>query len=96
MDNQQALRDLLGDRRIAHCGIAEFPPDTVAHEGEKHVHEHDEIFIILAGQITVPVTDGPTEIAHAGDWVLVEAGEEHHLTNHTNLPCVAMYLIVRQ
>ncbi len=94
VENQQTLRDLLCARRIAQCGIAQFEPGMVAHEGEKHVHEHHEIFVILTGEVSVPVTDGPTQIARAGDWVLVEAGEEHHLTNHTNLPCVAMYLIV--
>ena len=74
--------------------MAEFAPGTVAHEGEKHVHEDDEVFVILTGEIRVPITDGPTDIARAGDWVLVARGEEHHLTNHTQLPCVAMYLIL--
>ncbi|MGC8832928.1 MAG: cupin domain-containing protein [Armatimonadota bacterium] len=82
------------NRRVVGCGVAQFPPLTRAHEGERHLHEHDEVFIILGGEITVPVEGGPSGVARAGDWVLVEAGEEHHLTNHTHLPCTALYLIL--
>jgi len=44
----------------------------------------------------VPIEGGPSGIARAGDWVLVEAGEEHHLANHTHLPCTALYLILAE
>jgi len=94
--NRDAVRDVLLNRTIVNCGIAAFEPGCCAHKGEKHFHEDDEVFIILNGEITVPITNGPTDIARAGDWVLVEAGEEHHLSNHTNIVCTAMYLIVRK
>ncbi len=90
----EAVRELLLGRRVISCGVAEFAPGVRAHEGEEHVHEQDEVFVILCGEVTVPIKGGPSEVARAGDWVLVEAGEEHHLTNHTRLPCVAIYLIV--
>ena len=94
-DNAQAVKDVFLDRTVVSCGVAEFAPGCYAHEGEKHVHEHDEVFIILSGAITVPIVDGPTDIARAGDWVLVAAGEEHHLSNHTTVPCKAMFLILK-
>ena len=84
------------NRTVVACGVPTFPPGLCAHEGEKHVHEHDEVFIILAGEITVPIVGGRTGVARTGDWVLVEAGEEHHLTNHANLPCRAMFLILKE
>ena len=92
----QMVQQVMQGRTVEACGVATFPPGSVAHEGERHVHAHDEVFIILAGEITVPIVGGPTDIARAGDWVLVEAGEEHHLTNHTGLPCVALFLILKR
>lgn len=96
----EAHRDIVqstfNGRTIVRSGIACFAPHSYAHDGEKHVHEHDEVFIVLDGEITVPIVDGPTDIARTGDWVFVAAGEEHHLTNHTHLPCTAMYLILKK
>jgi quercetin dioxygenase-like cupin family protein len=95
-ERSDAVRKAFMGRNVVSCGTAEFAPGTYAHEGERHFHEHDEVFIILTGEITVPIKDGPAGVARAGDWVLVKAGEEHHLTNHTHLPCVAMYLILAE
>lgn len=95
-DNGRALLGVVQDRTVVGCGVAEFAPGVVAHEGETHVHEHDEMFIILSGEITVPIVDGPTDVARTGDWVHVEPGEEHHLTNHTDSPCTAMFLILKK
>ena len=95
-ENSEAVRDVFQGRTVVSCGVAEFAPGCCAHEGEKHVHEHDEVFVILRGEITVPIVGGPTGVARAGDWVLVEAGEEHHLTNHTTAACKAMFLILKE
>lgn len=94
-ERDRALRDAALGRTVEACGIAELQPGVRAHEGERHVHAYPELFVILAGEVTVPIAGGPTDIARAGDIVLVEAGEEHHLTNHTSLPCVVLYLILR-
>ncbi len=93
-ENNRLLREKVLQANVSVCGIAEFSPGQVAHDGERHLHVHDEIFIILSGEITVPVEGQSSEIARTGDWVYVEAGLEHHLTNHTILPCVAMYLVL--
>jgi quercetin dioxygenase-like cupin family protein len=90
----EAVKQTFAGRKILRCGMAEFAPGCYAHEGEEHVHESDEVFVVLTGEMTVPITDGPSEIVRAGDFVLVAAGEQHHVTNHTQLPCRAMYLIL--
>ena len=79
------------NRRVVSCGHVSFPAHCVAHEGEKHMHEHDEVFVVLTGAISVPGIGA----ARAGDWILVKAGEEHHLTNHTDLPCTVIFLILK-
>jgi quercetin dioxygenase-like cupin family protein len=88
------VRAAMLGRTVVSCGMAEFPPNSQAHQGERHVHQHDEVFIVLTGEITVPIVGEESAVARAGDLVLVGAGEEHHLTNHTHLPCVAIYLVL--
>jgi len=89
-----AVRQVFLGRTVQSCGVAHFAPGVCAHERERHVHDHDEVFVILAGEITVPIVGGPADVARAGHLALVEAAKEHHLTNHTSLPCVALYLIL--
>lgn len=91
-ENSRAVREVFAGKKVASCGVAMLQPGEVAHEGEYHVHEGEEVFVILSGEVTVPITGGQTDIAGTGDWVLIEPGEEHHLTNHTKLPAVVMYL----
>jgi quercetin dioxygenase-like cupin family protein len=95
-EHNLAVREVFLNRTVISCGMAEFPPGHCAHEGEKHVHEHDEVFIVLSGEVTVPVPGRPVGVARAGDWALVEAGEEHHLTNHTGLPCRTIFLVLQK
>lgn len=93
--NDEAIRTILAGRTIIRSGVALFEPRTVAHEGEKHVHEYDEIFIILDNEILVPIVGGESGVARVGDWVFVEKGEEHHLTNVTESPCTAIYMLIK-
>jgi len=87
------VKSNLEGRTIVKCGVAEFQPHTVAHQGEPHVHEADEVFVVLRGEMTVPVAGGEAAVLSTGDWVLVEAGEEHHVTNESDTPAVVIYVI---
>ena len=115
-ENSRLIREAFLHASVSGCGMAEFAPGLVAHEGERHVHQDDEVFVILSGEITVPATQASEiaipaapesnrcipvppitgEVARAGDWIFIEAGLEHHLTNHTILPCTAMYLVLNR
>lgn len=94
-DHRRVVKQVFEHHTVVDCGVAVFAPGECAHCDEEHRHADDEVFVILSGEVTVPITGGPTGVARAGDWVHVRAGEEHHLTNHTHLPCVAMYLMLR-
>lgn len=94
--HRDTVREVFTDRTVVNCGVAEFAPGCYAHEGEEHKHEHEEVFIVLSGEITVPAEGQPEEIARAGDWILIDANQEHHLSNHTHLPCTCMYLILKK
>ena len=45
-------------------------------EFEWHRHTHDELFLCLDGELDIEFR-GRTETLHAGDLLLIEAGEEH-------------------
>jgi mannose-6-phosphate isomerase-like protein (cupin superfamily) len=95
-ENSRLLMDAMMSAQVMGCGLAEFAPGLVAHEGEVHVHEHDEVFVVTSGEILVPVEGSAGVVARAGDWIFVEAGLEHHLTNQSVLPCRAIYIVLKQ
>lgn len=58
----------------------------------RHVHEDDnEIFIILQGKARIEV-DGEAHDLCAGDVVICEPGEDHHLVSDEDDPCINLYL----
>lgn len=58
----------------------------------RHVHEDDsEVFIILQGKARIEV-EGKSYDLRAGDVVICEPGEDHHLVSDEQEPCVNIYL----
>jgi len=58
----------------------------------RHVHQNDsEVFIILQGKARMEV-DGKFHDLVAGDVVICEPGEDHHLVSDMKDPCVNIYL----
>ena len=76
---------------ITRGGVHVFKPGEVAHGGERHAHEIEEAFIILQGKATLPI-DGQTYDLQAGDVVIIEPGEDHHMTGDENEPPVVIWL----
>ena len=58
----------------------------------RHVHPDDcEVFIILQGKARIEI-DGIFHDMFAGDVIVCEPGEEHHIVSDENDPCVNMFL----
>ncbi|MBN1808016.1 MAG: cupin domain-containing protein [Planctomycetes bacterium] len=57
----------------------------------KHVHDDDEVFIFLEGRAVVEV-DGVGYEVGAGDVIVAEAGEDHHVVADAEFPCVNLWL----
>ena len=58
----------------------------------RHVHNDDcEVFIILQGRAQMEL-DGKFHALRAGDIVVCEPGEDHHLIADMDEPCVNIYL----
>jgi len=58
----------------------------------RHVHKDDsEVFVLLQGKARIEV-DGESHDLKAGDVVICEPGEDHHLISDEQEPCVNIYL----
>ncbi len=67
-------------------------PGFVSHAGEsRHVHAEEEIFVILQGKARVRFDDRVEHLT-AGDVVVIEPGENHHLEADERDPCINLYL----
>ncbi|GAA4042005.1 hypothetical protein GCM10022248_05620 [Nonomuraea soli] len=77
--------------RIGTQGVSTLPPGAVSHAGRTHVHEGPEIFVIVSGAGVAHI-DGTASGFAAGDVLIVEAGEEHHLEAVTEVVTAWMHL----
>ncbi|GAA0931424.1 cupin domain-containing protein [Nonomuraea longicatena] len=75
--------------RIASGGVSSLPPGAVSHGNGRHTHPDPEIFIVLSGTGVIHLDGEPSAFA-AGDVLVVEAGEDHHLEAVT--PVVTTWL----
>ena len=55
-------------------------------EGE-HIHSDHEVFVIMQGRGEIEI-DGRREPLHAGEVLLIEPGEEHHIVGDPEYPIV--------
>ncbi len=58
---------------------------------DRHVHGEHEGFVILQGKAEMEV-NGKRYPLVAGDIVVVEPGEDHHLISDVNDPCINLWL----
>lgn len=93
-DGLQLMPDLLGKSRIDHGGMKIFEPGESAHPEPRHVHDKDEVFILLQGEGVLPV-DGVEYPVKAGEVWIVEASEDHHLRSSLEQPLVAVWYEVK-
>ncbi|HEX8631343.1 MAG TPA: cupin domain-containing protein [Catenuloplanes sp.] len=63
---------------IASGGVATIAPGKHSHPEGHHVHPDPEVFLVLTGRGRIHIDGTPTPFA-AGDVLVVEPGEDHHL-----------------
>jgi len=75
-----------------------FKPGETPHE-DYHVHDCEEAFVVLQGKGILPMGpfDNPSEVheVQTGDVVIIEPGEDHHLTGSTDDPPAVLWFEVR-
>ncbi|GAA2384022.1 hypothetical protein GCM10010404_45480 [Nonomuraea africana] len=64
--------------RVHSGGVSTLAPGEISHARGPHTHPDPEIFLILSGTGRVHL-DGESSGFAAGDVLIVEPGEDHHL-----------------
>ncbi|NLN18052.1 MAG: cupin domain-containing protein [Firmicutes bacterium] len=83
---------LLKGEALTRGGLSFTKPGHRTHDGHEHRHDDDEeMFIILQGKGLVQI-DGRQEPISAGDVLIIEPGEEHHLVSDEQDPLVHIWL----
>jgi len=78
--------------RIARGALRFRPPGFVAHPDEPvHAHAAPELFVILEGRARLRLSDRVEEL-RAGDVILAEPNENHHLEIDSDDPAVYVFL----
>ncbi len=96
------LRDVVPGEYLSHGGLSFKNPGQRSHDvgctcascdgNGRHVHPDEcEVFIILQGKAVMEI-DGTSHSLVAGDVVVCEPGEDHHLVADPEDPCVNMTL----
>lgn len=91
--DSRLLPELFGNRKFSGGGIYYFEPGETAHP-ESHVHDTDELFIVIEGKGTMPIWDVDTFNIQTGDIIWIKAGENHHTTSSVEEPLVTVWFFV--
>jgi len=105
LDNEgtyHILEGIVPGKYLTHAGLSFKPPGFRTHDvgctcpscdgHGKHIHQDDrEVFIVLHGKARMEV-DGESYDMVAGDVIICEAGEDHHLVSDENHPCVNIFM----
>ncbi len=94
---EHVLEGIVPGRYIAMGGLGFKAPNerTHSHDGpdgsDQHVHDDCEIFMLLGGKAEMEI-DGEMHPMKAGDVIVVEPGEDHHLISDVDDPCVNVWM----
>jgi mannose-6-phosphate isomerase-like protein (cupin superfamily) len=86
------LSGLVPDEFIARGALRFRPPGFIAHPDEPvHAHDFAELFVILQGKAILRVDDRVEEL-RAGDVIVAEPNENHHLEIDAGDPAVYLFM----
>ncbi|MHB9031864.1 MAG: cupin domain-containing protein [Anaerolineae bacterium] len=91
------LADYLPGNYLSAGALSFKPPRMRTHTAEgpggddRHIHTDSEAFIILQGKAVMEV-DGREVPLVTGDVLIIEPGEDHHLTSDAEDPCINLWL----
>ncbi|RYG47416.1 cupin domain-containing protein [bacterium] len=86
------LAGLVAGKRLYKGEVSFHKPGTVTHDAERpHVEVDQEVFLLLQGEGWIEI-DGRREAVAAGDVLVIEPGEDHHLHSSHENPLVNLWL----
>ncbi|MGI6368662.1 MAG: cupin domain-containing protein [Anaerolineae bacterium] len=75
---------------IHHGGLSFHPVGFRTHAEGEHIHETHEVFVILQGRGQLEL-NGAAEPVQAGDVLVIEPGDEHHLVGDPAHPIINLW-----
>jgi hypothetical protein len=87
---QHVVHKLVPGAYIDHGGLSFHAVGFRTHPEGQHVHDNEEIFCILQGQGEIEI-DGRREPLHAGEVLIIEPGEEHHIVGDPAYPIINLW-----
>lgn len=81
---------LIPGKRLARGGLGFHSPGLRTHDEGQHVHDDHEVFCIMQGRGFIEI-DGRREAIQAGDVLVVEPGEDHHIIGDPEYPIVNLW-----
>ena len=78
---------LVPGKYIARGGLSFHAIGFRTHSEGAHVHQDREVFCIMQGQGVIEI-DGRVEPVHAGEVLVIEPGEDHHLIGDPDHPMI--------
>src|SRR5579871_3182128 len=89
---QHFLTGLLSGARLYKGSVSYHPPNKVTHDEERpHLEVDEEAFCMLQGHGWIEI-DGLREPVRAGDILIIEPGEDHHLISSEDDPLINLWL----
>jgi len=86
------LKQVLAGSKLYKGGVSFHSPGHVSHDDERpHIETDQEAFVLLQGSGWIEI-DGVRESASAGDVILIEPEEDHHLISSEDDPFVILWL----
>ena len=88
------LGGLTGGQLVERGGFRIYPdPGFRTHdEPGPHVHDKPEYFCIFQGTGTVEIDGAPADRFEAGDVIVIDPGEDHHLISDGTVPLVFTWM----
>ncbi len=90
-DGGPVLSDAVPGFHIERGGITRYEAGARSHPEGDHVHVVPEVFLILQGTGVIEI-DGAGTPFQAGDVLVVEPGEDHHLVSDGPLPLLSAWM----
>ena len=75
---------------IHHGGLSFHAVGWRTHPEGEHIHPDHEVFVIMQGRGEIEI-DGRREPIRAGEVLLIEPGEEHHLVGDPDFPIINLW-----
>jgi mannose-6-phosphate isomerase-like protein (cupin superfamily) len=87
---EHVASSLVPGKYIARGALSFHPIGWRTHPEGEHVHDDAEVFVIMQGQGIIEI-DGRREPLYAGEVLVMEPGEDHHIVGDPDHPIVNLW-----